>query len=77
MRRKVRASRIFVFLLKNRLIHTKYYKLRKNIMEAYKVIKSNIHRKGLCASRNIKKGKRVIEYKGKKIIPSKKTHAII
>ena len=36
-------------------------------MKAYKVIKSNIHRKGLCANLNIKKGKRVIEYKGKKI----------
>ena len=36
-------------------------------MKAYKVIKSNIHRKGLCASRNIKKGKRIIEYRGKKI----------
>ena len=67
MRRKVRASRIFVFLLKNRLIHTKNYKLRKNIMKAYKVIKSNIHLKGLCATRNIKKGKRIIEYRGKKI----------
>jgi len=41
-------------LLKNRLIDTKNYKLRKNIMKAYKVIKSNIHRKGLCAARNIK-----------------------
>ena len=36
-------------------------------MKAYKVIKSNIHRKGLCAARNIKKGERIIEYKGKKI----------
>ena len=38
-----------------------------NIMKAYKIIKSNIHRKGLCAARNIKKGERIIEYKGKKI----------
>ena len=36
-------------------------------MNAYKVIKSNIHRKGLCATRNIKKGRRIIEYRGKKI----------
>jgi len=36
-------------------------------MKAYKVIKSNIHLKGLCATRNIKKGKRIIEYRGKKI----------
>jgi len=36
-------------------------------MKAYKVIKSNIHRKGLCAARNIKRGKRIIEYRGKKI----------
>ena len=36
-------------------------------MKAYKVIKSNIHRKGLCAARNIKKGERIIEYLGKKI----------
>ena len=36
-------------------------------MKAYKVIKSNIHRKGLCATRNIKRGKRIIEYRGKKI----------
>ena len=31
-----------------------------NIMKAYKIIKSNIHRKGLCAARNIKKGERII-----------------
>ena len=37
-------------------------------MKAYKVIKSNIHRKGLCATRNIKGDERIIEYKGKKII---------
>ena len=36
-------------------------------MKAYKVIKSNIHRKGLCASRNIKSGEKIIEYIGKKI----------
>ncbi len=36
-------------------------------MKAYKVIKSNIHRKGLCAARNIKKDERIIEYIGKKI----------
>ncbi len=36
-------------------------------MKAYKVIKSNIHRKGLCAARNIKKDERIIEYRGKKI----------
>ena len=36
-------------------------------MEAYKVIKSDIHRKGLCATHNIKKGKRIIVYRGKKI----------
>jgi len=36
-------------------------------MKTYKVIKSNIHRKGLCDERNIKKGERIIEYKGKKI----------
>ena len=28
-------------------------------MKAYKVIKSNIHRKGLCASRNIKSGEKI------------------
>ena len=31
-------------------------------MKAYKVIKSNIHRKGLCATHNIKKYERIIEY---------------
>jgi len=36
-------------------------------MKAYKVIKSNIHRKGLCATRNIKRNERIIEYRGKKI----------
>ena len=37
-------------------------------MKAYKVIKSNIHRKGLCAARNIKENERIIEYRGKKRI---------
>ena len=36
-------------------------------MKAYKIIKSNIHREGLCAARKIKKGEKIIEYKGKKI----------
>ena len=36
-------------------------------MKAYKVIKSNIHHKGLGSTRNIKRGKRIIEYRGKKI----------
>ena len=36
-------------------------------MKTYKVIQSNIHRNGLCATRNIKRGKRIIEYRGKKI----------
>jgi hypothetical protein len=36
-------------------------------MAPYKVIQSNIHRNGLCATRNIKRGKRIIEYRGKKI----------
>ena len=36
-------------------------------MKAYKVIKSNIHHKGLCATMNIKTGERIIEYVGKKI----------
>ena len=40
-------------------------------MKAYKIIKSNIHRKGLCAARNIKKGQRIIEYLGKKITHKK------
>ncbi len=40
-------------------------------MKAYKVIKSNIHRKGLSATRNIKKGKRIIEYRGKKLPTSR------
>ena len=40
-------------------------------MKAYKVIKSNIHREGLSAARNIKKGERIIEYIGKKITHKK------
>ncbi len=40
-------------------------------MKPYKIIKSNIHRKGLCASRNIKKGEKIIEYIGKKITHKK------
>jgi len=36
-------------------------------MKAYIVIKSNIHRKGLCAARNLKSDERIIEYRGKKI----------
>ena len=36
-------------------------------MKAYKVIKSDIHRKGLCAARNIKGDERIIEYRGKKL----------
>jgi len=36
-------------------------------MKAYKIIKSNIHRKGLCARRDIKKGEKIIKYRGKKI----------
>ncbi len=39
----------------------------KKIKKAYKIIKSNIHRRGLCAARDIKKGEKIIEYKGKKI----------
>ena len=30
-------------------------------MKTYKVIKSNIHRKGLCAARNIKKDEKIME----------------
>jgi len=36
-------------------------------MKPYKIIKSNIHHQGLCASRNIKIGEKIIEYVGKKI----------
>ncbi len=34
-------------------------------MKLYKIKKSNIDKKGLCAATNIKKGTRIIEYKGK------------
>ena len=40
-------------------------------MKAYKIIKSNIHQKGLCAARDIKKGEKIIEYIGKKITNEK------
>jgi uncharacterized protein len=36
-------------------------------MKLYKNLKSKIHRHGLSASKNIKKGQRVIQYKGKKV----------
>lgn len=36
-------------------------------MKLYKNRKSNIHRHGLSASKNIKKGQRIIQYKGKKV----------
>ena len=36
-------------------------------MKLYKNKKSNIHRHGLSASTNIKKGQKIIQYKGKKI----------
>ena len=36
-------------------------------MKSYKIIKSNIHREGLCAARNIKQGEKIIQYLGKKI----------
>ncbi len=36
-------------------------------MKLYKNRKSNIHRHGLSAAKNIKKGQRIIQYKGKKI----------
>ena len=36
-------------------------------MKLYKNKKSNIHKYGLSASINIKKGQRIIQYKGKKI----------
>tara|TARA_B110000263_G_C15004545_1_gene372119 strand:+ start:81 stop:533 length:453 start_codon:yes stop_codon:yes gene_type:complete len=36
-------------------------------MKPYKIIKSNIHHKGLCAARDIKITEKIIEYKGKKI----------
>jgi len=36
-------------------------------MKLYKTKKSNIHRYGLSAAKNIKKGTKIIQYKGKKI----------
>ena len=36
-------------------------------MKLYKVKKSNIDKRGLCASKNIKPGKKIIEYLGKLI----------
>ena len=36
-------------------------------MKLYKNKKSNIHKHGLSASISIKKGQRIIQYKGKKI----------
>ena len=36
-------------------------------MKLYKTKKSNIHRNGLCAATDIKKGIKIIQYKGKKI----------
>ena len=41
-------------------------------MKLYKIKKSNIDNKGLYASRDIKKGTRIIEYKGK-IITAKRS----
>ena len=41
-------------------------------MKLYSIKKSNIDRRGLCASKNIKNGTRIIEYKGK-IITTKNT----
>ena len=40
-------------------------------MKLYKIKKSNIDNRGLCANQDIKKGTRIIEYKGK-IITRKK-----
>ena len=34
-------------------------------MKLYKIIKSNIDKKGLVAAKNIKSGTRIIRYKGK------------
>jgi|TARA_B100001741_G_C16544571_1_gene596045 SET domain-containing protein len=42
------------------------------MMKLYKIIKSNIDKKGLVATKNIKPGKRIIEYKGK-LISKKET----
>ena len=41
-------------------------------MKLYKIKKSNIDKKGLCASKNIKAGKKIIEYIGK-LISKKET----
>ena len=40
-------------------------------MKLYKNKKSNIHRHGLSAATNIKKGQKIIQYKGKKVSLSK------
>ena len=40
-------------------------------MKLYKNKKSNIHRHGLSAASNIKKGQKIIQYKGKKVSLSK------
>jgi len=40
-------------------------------MKLYKNRKSNIHRHGLSAAANIKKGQKIIQYKGKKVRISK------
>ena len=36
-------------------------------MKLYKIKKSNIHRHGLSAAKDIKEGTKIIQYKGKKI----------
>ena len=40
-------------------------------MKLYKNKKSNIHRHGLSAATKIKKGQKIIQYKGKKVTVSK------
>ncbi len=40
-------------------------------MKLYKNKKSSIHKNGLCAATNIKKGQKIIQYKGKKVSLSK------
>ena len=40
-------------------------------MKSYKIVKSNIDKKGLIASKNIKFGTKIIEYKGR-IVSNKK-----
>jgi hypothetical protein len=40
-------------------------------MKLYKNKKSNIHRHGLSAATNIRKGQKIIQYKGKKVSPAK------